>query len=381
MSRIPWSFTFASVFLIGVFARPSTGVAFPPPPPPSLPLELFNPDWSITLTDFGYSDLLFDQRPGFEGREYLSGEWGAAVRYDLVGGGTTAGSPTWVEPDFLFPDWTTNSNFSPTISQTVLTSDAFGLGLDNSSTSTVSNGQLEIKQTYTMIDTGSGVKQGQVPKGAVSPGLASLSNRYILKQTYEFKNVSSQEMTGLKLFQFLHGLNSEIALYDDRAYSGAAFDSFKYDISMFGESTEFGGGGFLPFTEFEEGHYLFDDNLTFHSEVAPDIWEVGHYGKQTVDDHETTGKPSVGVHLSIEADSLSGIDFFDPSPPDNLWVSGAQRFSLPTLASSETASFEILLTISTEQEFIGPIVPEPSTFVLFGTGAIGLLLFRRRRTS
>ncbi len=39
-------------------------------------MTLINPDWTITLTDAGYSDLLFDQRPGFEGREYLSGEWG-----------------------------------------------------------------------------------------------------------------------------------------------------------------------------------------------------------------------------------------------------------------------------------------------------------------
>jgi hypothetical protein len=39
-------------------------------------LTLGNPDWNITLTDYGYSDFLLDNTPGFEGREYLSGEWG-----------------------------------------------------------------------------------------------------------------------------------------------------------------------------------------------------------------------------------------------------------------------------------------------------------------
>ena len=47
---------------------------------------LANPHWNITLTDFGYSDFLLDNTPGFEGREYLSGEWGAAMGYQVAGG-------------------------------------------------------------------------------------------------------------------------------------------------------------------------------------------------------------------------------------------------------------------------------------------------------
>ena len=38
-----------------------------------------NPDWQILLTDWGYADLAFDLRPGFVGREYLSGEWAGAA--------------------------------------------------------------------------------------------------------------------------------------------------------------------------------------------------------------------------------------------------------------------------------------------------------------
>ena len=48
-------------------------------------LTLGNPAWNVTLTDYGYSDFLLDNTPGFQGREYLSGEWGAAVSYQLNG--------------------------------------------------------------------------------------------------------------------------------------------------------------------------------------------------------------------------------------------------------------------------------------------------------
>jgi len=40
---------------------------------------LSNPSWEIQLTSAGYSDYLGDHTPGFLGREYLSGEWGAAA--------------------------------------------------------------------------------------------------------------------------------------------------------------------------------------------------------------------------------------------------------------------------------------------------------------
>jgi hypothetical protein len=60
------------------------------------PLTLANPHWNITLTDFGYSDFLLDNTPGFEGREYLSGEWGAAVGYQVAGGPNV--NAQWLEP-------------------------------------------------------------------------------------------------------------------------------------------------------------------------------------------------------------------------------------------------------------------------------------------
>ena len=75
-------------------------------------LTIANPNWNITLTDFGYSDFLLDNTPGFQGREYLSGEWGAAVGYQISGGATV--TPQWLEPHFVYPDWTTNHSAGAT---------------------------------------------------------------------------------------------------------------------------------------------------------------------------------------------------------------------------------------------------------------------------
>jgi hypothetical protein len=346
-------------------------------------LEIFNPDWSIVLTDFGYSDFLFDQRAGFEGREYLSGEWGAAVGYTK---GATV-SPTWLEPNFLFPDWETNSNFE------VITTIAESVSADPtviaSASSVIGNGDLAITQIFEMIDTtlvGTlGIAQGFHPASAGDPGSSITSSRYVMRHTYQIENVSGTDITDLNLFQFLHSLHANTGVYDDRDYGGT-FGDYMYDITQRGVSEGFGGGEggeeeeppLFEISEIEPGNYLFDDLVAFHSKIAPTAWEVGRYGDDTVDDH-VSGKPSVGTHLSVEADSLSGTDFF---APPNLWVGGAQKFGVTSLLThGSSVSFDVLLSISTTQQFI-PEVPEPSSLVLMGLGLIGLCgMHRRRRRS
>src|SRR5512147_1891252 len=102
-------------------------------------LTLANPHWNITLTDAGYSDFLLDNTPGFEGREYLSGEWGAAVGYQPSGGAVV--SPLWLEKNFSFPDWITDANFGVKSSIAQI-----GLNADNLpiAQSVLTNSHLEI---------------------------------------------------------------------------------------------------------------------------------------------------------------------------------------------------------------------------------------------
>lgn len=283
--------------------------------------NLSNPNWDISVTDFGYSDYLLDHTPGFEGREYLSGEWGAAVGY--VRGGQTV-SPIWLEPRFSFPDWDTNSNFG--VLQPMTDNGPTSQGLPTLR-SIVGNGTLQITQDLRFVDTVGGVAMGLAAASAGGGGSYKLSNRYVLEQSYTFTNVSGQTLEQVQMFQFLHGLTSQQGVYDNRAYGGA-MPAYRYGVTLSGDAMSSGG-------QF--------DYLAFASSQAPSAVEIGRYGIEGVDDH-VVGKPSVGTHLSIEQNALSGADAFAPA---ERWVGGAQRFDLGTLADGQSATFTTTLAILT----------------------------------
>ena len=88
-----------------------------------------------------------------------------------------------------------------------------------------------------------------------------------------------------------------------------------------------------------------------HARDTPSMFEVGYYGKEGTDNHNI-GKPSVGVHLSVEANSLSGLDFFDP--PEERWVSGAMAFDLGTLAPGTGTGMDVLLSLDTSSSVEAP---------------------------
>lgn len=118
-------------------------------------LLVANPHWNITLSDYGYSDFMLDNTPGFEGREYLSGEWAAAVGYQVTGRPVTA--PQWLEPQFIFPDWMANSTFHVVTPLTQTGLNADGLPIAQS---VIASADLEITLRYEMIDTIVGTPMG-----------------------------------------------------------------------------------------------------------------------------------------------------------------------------------------------------------------------------
>ena len=139
-------------------------------------LTLANPHWNITLTDAGYSDFLLDNTPGFEGREYLSGEWGAAASYQVSGQPVTL--PVWFEKHFVFPDWITDSDFgvkSP-ITQTGLNADNLPIA-----ESVLTNSDLEITLRHEMLDMVVGTPMGVTPASVVNPGNFISSSRYVVE--------------------------------------------------------------------------------------------------------------------------------------------------------------------------------------------------------
>jgi hypothetical protein len=301
-------------------------------------LTLGNPDWNITLTDYGYSDFLLDNTPGFQGREYLSGEWGAAVGYQLSGGTTV--SPQWLEPQFSYPDWTTNSTFH------VVSAITPGvLNADNLPTaqSVISNNQVEITIHYEMLDTVTGTPMGCTPATAGGVGTFINSNRYVLKQTYSMRNVSGAAISNLQFFQLLHGLQSQRGMYDNRHYAGQ-LSEFSYDVTAAGVDAWAISSG--------SSDAGLEDFIGFHARVAPTGYEIGHYGIEGngIDNH-SLGKPSDGVHFSVEDNwqttpyaTRLGTDSFAPA---QRWIAGAARWNIGNLAAGASVSHEVVLTLRT----------------------------------
>jgi hypothetical protein len=201
-----------------------------------------------------------------------------------------------------------------------------GYGLPTAS-SVIGNGDLRITQNLQIIDTVTGIAMGNVGASAGGVGAALRSNRYVLQQSYTFENVTDTTLQNLQFFQFLHGLTAQSGVYDNRAYGGALAD-YRYDVTLGGDAGATAG-------QF--------DYIGFHSRVAPSAVEIGHYGIEGIDDHGV-GKPSVGTHLSVEANALSGVDSFAPTVR---WVAGAQRFELGTLAVNQSVTFDVVLSILT----------------------------------
>jgi hypothetical protein len=300
-------------------------------------LSLANPNWNITLTDFGYSDFLLDNTPGFEGREYLSGEWGSAVAYNRNG---QENSPKWLEPNFLYPDWQTNSDFHVVEGIHVIGTNLDGLPIAQS---VIANNDLEVTLRFEMVDTITGTPMGVKPASAAGEPLSVKSNRYVMNQTFTVKNISGTQITNLQLFHLLHGFISQRGQFDNRSYVGNLAE-YQHDITMSGVDAGAAGA--------QSSSIGLEDLIGFHSKVAPSAFEIGHYGIENngIDDH-ASGKPSDGVHLSIE-DNWTNAPYLgrknrDSFAPADRWISGAQRWELGSLTPGQSVSFDIILSLLT----------------------------------
>jgi hypothetical protein len=302
--------------------------------------QVKNRKFEILVTDYGYADLMLDRRRGFKGREYLSGEWAAAVHYT---GGQNPSGPRWFQPQFFFPDWVSNSDFG--IAQ--------GFGIANPSVPTnmygytiyssiITNRDLKVTFNYDMIDFGTNETQrlvlGLGPKSAGGAGTNLYGGRYAFRQRYEFQNISGGTLNNVKFYQMLHALESGWGVYDDRDYGGA-MSSYRYRLSQQGKSYSF------DTRTMETVEHT--DTLGVNFNMTPSGYEVGYYGVKGVDDH-IIGKPSVGVHLSVESDTFNSLDYFNPGTTG--WVSGALRFDLGSLAPLATTSITALLGLHTVYE-------------------------------
>jgi hypothetical protein len=303
-----------------------------------------NRNFQMLVTDYGYADLALDERCGFEGREYLSGEWAAAVYYS---GGSNPSGPRWLQPQWYYPDWVSNSDFA--------IQKAFGLANPTVPTnmygykvysSTITNRDLRITMTYDTVrfgkDESDRLVLGLSAKSAGGIGTSLSAGRYVFRQKYEFQNITGGTLNNLKFYQLLHALTGGWGVYDDRDYGGG-MSNYRYRLVQQGKSYSF------DTRTMETVEHT--DTIGVNFNVMPSGYELGLYGIKGVDSHEI-GKPSAGVHLSVENDSFNSMDYFNPGSTG--WVSGALRFDLGSLAPMATTSITALFGIHTTYEVKHP---------------------------
>lgn len=317
--------------------------------------QFFTPDWYLQLTDFGYSDFLIYTTGSFPRgylHEMLSGELGAAVAYD----GLEAQLPPpqkamWLEPDWLYPIWTTNSTFFVEVGlwdpPTGPPFDRDGDGMVEGR-SQVSNGEVRIRLDVDPEDTVTGTPIG------VRAGLPVISNRYVILLTYEIENVSGHSLANVRFFQFLHAhpANSEIgnvsAFYDPALYGGARSE-FRYDVTQ--RATASGA------TDGSPTGCQYEDHVNVAGKVAPADFGLGHFRGHL-------DRPATGLHDEVERDVLANQLTFGPDE-----AAGAMRWDLGTLASGQKVTVNALVAVGSTEVNPHSQVTNTSCVRIAATGA------------
>jgi hypothetical protein len=275
--------------------------------------DMSNPNWYIMIWDSGYSDWMISPH----GHEQLSGEWAAAVLYDQI----PIGEAMWLEPEWICPDWISNSNFQ-VITPFLSWDDPFNpvLGKDTGQ-GVISNGQLEITIDCVMREDRTVV--GLSP--AVEDPDHILSHLYVMFQTYKLKNITDQTLTTIALFQMIHGQPNDdygtnnYAVYDPTPYSVLEdmFPEYHYDLTCFG-----------PDAQWSE---WYDDIIGFSSDVRPNAWGLGEFPGHG-------GEPGpISLHHSVEVDALGFGSFVGP-----LEVAGVMKWALGDLEPGQQVDHTVL---------------------------------------
>ncbi|MEO6742054.1 MAG: hypothetical protein ABIP20_17560, partial [Chthoniobacteraceae bacterium] len=236
--------------------------------------------------------------------------------------------------------WASNSTFQVVQGIHLVAANLDGLPIAES---IIANSDLEITLRFEMVDTVTGTPMGITPAGSVSAPISKASNRYVLNESFKVRNICGSAITNVQLFQLLHGLTSQRGVYDNHAYTGK-LNHYRFDATLAGiDASSVGSAG--------SSAAGLEDYIAFHSKIAPTAFEIGHYGIDDGTDNHSVGKPSDGVHLSIESNwqtapfsTRQGTDSFAPA---NRWVAGGQRWAIGNLAAGQSANFDILLSLLT----------------------------------
>lgn len=311
-------------------------------------IPIINPKVQLLVNEYGYSDSMLDRRQKFLDREYLSGEWAAAVYCE---GGNLPPVTRWLTDWFVYPDFETPApHFTSKYDPPFLNYGPNSHGFDVFG-STVMNADLEIAMTYETLDLGQDMSGrlalGMTPQGAGGTGSFLPSQRYVFRQSYTIKNISGLNLGNVRFHQFLHTLYGDSGRYDARDYGGG-LPGYRHGVTLQGKSF-----GFNMQTDETVEH---TDTLAMKFQLPPSGYELGAFGLKAAGDHQF-GEPAAGVHKSVAANSLNGSDFFDPdenNPAADAWVAGALSFNLGSLAPNASTSLDVLLAVNTSYQVVHP---------------------------
>ena len=297
------------------------------------PVQLMtSPTWEIALTDYGYSDYLGYYR-GYS-HEMLSGEWGGAVSYEKFdpASGAWVSHFSWLDPEWIFPNWLTGSSFTVVTPLTV--SDTNADSYMDYGYSEIANGDLMFRITHRFVDA-------RTPMGlGLGSGASVLSEQWILKESYEIVSISPEPLRNVNYYRFLHGHPSEdfdgLDTYED--YDNAFYpyldpvfpgqECYIHDITQW---SGFGGvhGG------------LGREYIAFHSLQAPSGYGLGEYAGGGA------GKPAAGLHIDIENTDtlLNNHGLFGPTE-----VAGAMRWFFCAMNEGSYERIDLILSVGADEE-------------------------------
>jgi hypothetical protein len=291
----------------------------------------------------GYSDGWWwgeDDRHDWSGSEHemLSGEWAAAIHYDGIASGSAA---MWLTRSFVYPDFTTNSNFSTVGEPNAWNNPANPVQGIDSAYATIRDepNKVKIKIDWELADLSGGAFSPLGLMDANGVPRFVKSTRYVILQTYTMKNISASPITGLKFFQLLHGHPAVYGSGDSGSYSTASYGDalanytpynpvhqvgdFKYDMAQW-NPPRFSGDEHI-------------DYMGFSSTVAPSSYEVGFFSG-----HGYAPQTS-GTYVRVMNRSLNSQTFLE-----NQEIAGAMGWDFGTLSPGQSKSLTLAVIFASD---------------------------------
>jgi hypothetical protein len=263
----------------------------------------------------GYSDGWYwgwTSRHKKYSHETLSGEWAAAIYYN----GIHNNKANWLETYFRFPYWHPDTNFREDANfyynQDIPQWQSWRVWNNHlNAQSRVYDPNIQITIDYRITDLGA---DGNVaipfyPQNYSDSNVPYVeSDRYLLIQTYNIKNTTQQNMTGVEFYQMLVGLveypfgnTTKSSTYSYKKFPGL-LKGYNYAITQwnYGDPNN------------PQDHV---DWISFASNIEPTWIENGFY-----DWSPYPGKPNPpGTHWNIENCNLNG----SPAVYDSYGAAGA----------------------------------------------------------